>query len=519
MTLDEHQQDAADLASFGYKQHLHRSLGSFSAFAAGFSYISILTGMFELTGFGYGFGGPRLFWTWIIVLAGQMAVALCFAELSARFPIAGSVYQWSKQLSRSWVSWTTGWTMLIGSIVTVAAVAVAWQIVLPPIWSGFEVFTNTTTNAVFLGCCLLVATTIINAAGVRVLSRVNNVGVAAELTGAVVLIVLLLLHAHRGPGVVLRSEGTGPGLPGYSFLGYGAGFLIAVIMPAYVMYGFDTAGSLAEETRDPRRRAPREIIRSLAVAGVAGMLLLLFAIMASPTLSPSKFSAGGLPLVVTSELGNTLGKVLLADVAIAISVCTLAIQTASIRMMFTMARDNGLPFGAALARVSKKAHSPVLPAIVTGGLAALALFVSLGEPKIFTAITSVSVVLIYIAYLLVTGPLLARRREDWLARHGGEGLFTLRRFGGAINAFAVVYGAAMIVDLIWPRAAIYGAGALAWTGLIFVVAVLAVGLAYYATVLRGRTDVLAEHRADPEPPAPAPDLRSLRPGAPEEPVG
>ena len=46
------QSDAHDLASLGYKQELNRSLGSFSSFAAGFSYISILTGMFQTAALG-----------------------------------------------------------------------------------------------------------------------------------------------------------------------------------------------------------------------------------------------------------------------------------------------------------------------------------------------------------------------------------------------------------------------------------------------------------------------------------
>ena len=50
--------DSNELASFGYKQELDRSLGSFSSFAAGFSYISILTGVFQLFAFGFAFGGP-----------------------------------------------------------------------------------------------------------------------------------------------------------------------------------------------------------------------------------------------------------------------------------------------------------------------------------------------------------------------------------------------------------------------------------------------------------------------------
>ena len=71
--------DSADLAQFGYKQELHRTLGSFSSFAAGFSYISILTGMFQLFYFGFAFGGPAFFWTWPLVFFGQMMVCLCFA--------------------------------------------------------------------------------------------------------------------------------------------------------------------------------------------------------------------------------------------------------------------------------------------------------------------------------------------------------------------------------------------------------------------------------------------------------
>jgi amino acid transporter len=117
--------DSHDLASFGYRQELHRTLGGFSSFAAAFSYISILTGMFQLFYFGFGAAGPAFWWSWILVFAGQFAVALCFAELAARYPIAGSVYQWSKQVAGKVVAWFAGWIMMIASIVTVAAVAIA----------------------------------------------------------------------------------------------------------------------------------------------------------------------------------------------------------------------------------------------------------------------------------------------------------------------------------------------------------------------------------------------------------
>ena len=104
--------DTADLAAFGYPQQLHRALGSYAAFAAGFSFVSILTTVFQLFFFGFSFGGASFFWTWPIVFAGQMLVALCFAELASRYPISGCIYQWSQRLTNPTWGWFAGWIMI-----------------------------------------------------------------------------------------------------------------------------------------------------------------------------------------------------------------------------------------------------------------------------------------------------------------------------------------------------------------------------------------------------------------------
>ena len=136
-----------------------------------------------------------------------------------------------------------------------------------------------------------------------------------------------------------------------SQLGYLGALLIGAIMPLYVMYGFDSAGSLAEETADPRRRAPRAMLQALATAGIMGFLLIAFAEMAvSSTAADGPFITG-LAGATTDILGETWGKVFLVDVAIAIFVCALAIQAMSVRILFSMARDNNLPFARQLASV------------------------------------------------------------------------------------------------------------------------------------------------------------------------
>ena len=123
---------------FGYRESLDRSIGAFGSFAAGVSYISILTGTFQLFYFGFGTAGPAYLWSWPLVLVGQLAVALCFMELAAKYPVAGSVYNWSKRLGSRIVGWSSGWLMLTASIVTLSAVALALQLNLPRLWSGFQ---------------------------------------------------------------------------------------------------------------------------------------------------------------------------------------------------------------------------------------------------------------------------------------------------------------------------------------------------------------------------------------------
>jgi urea carboxylase system permease len=490
---DEDVLDAADLSEFGYTQQLRRGLGSYASFAAGFSFVSILTTVFQLFSFGYSFGGPAFFWTWPLVFAGQFLVALCFAELAARYPISGCVYQWSRRMSSGLIGHFAGWTMLIGQVVSVSAAAIALQVVLPSVWSGFQLFGGSpalttragATNAVLLGAILIVLTTLVSAIGVKLTALINCVGVTCELVGVAALVVLLFAHSTRGPGVVTHTDGAAGGGS------YVWPFLVSALMAAYVMYGFDSAGELSEETRSPRKTAPRAILKALAVSGAGGAALLLAALMAAPSLTDGQLATEGLPYVVTSRLGEGLGRAVLVDVAIAICVCTLAIQTAASRLTYSMARDRVLPGAERLARVSPRTGTPVLPTVLIGLAAIAILGVNVGQAQLFTAITSVAVVIVYLAYLLVTVPMLVKRRRGLPPT--GPGMFSLGRFGTPVNALAVAYGLFMAVNMAWPRQAVYdpagGHWYLQYFALLFCGAVVALG--YVAFRVAGRPSAAA----------------------------
>ncbi len=484
---------------FGYRESLERGIGRFGSFAAGVSYISILTGTFQLFFFGFGTAGPAYLWSWPMVLVGQLAVALCFMELAAKYPVAGSVYNWSKQLGSRVGAWCAGWLMLTASIVTLSAVVLALQLNLPRLWRGFQLIGDGNgpydfaTNAVILGTALIVFTTVVNALGVRLMSFINSAGVFIELIAACLIAIILAIHATRGPAVFFSTNGYGTGSGGYL-----SAFLVASLASGYVMYGFDTASSLGEETVEPRRTAPKAILRAILASFVIGGAILVFAILAAPDLKDPQIasSGGGLQYIVEQVMWGPLGKVFLVCIVVAVTVCALAVHTAAIRLTFAMARDNALPFGERLAQVNPDTQTPIAPAVIIGVIAALILVINIGQPKIFTVLTSIAVIMIYLAYLMVTAPLLMQRlRGQWPpADLAAGGYFTMGRWGLLVNALAVLWGAGMALNLAWPREAVYGTpwyntwGAFAYTGVI-----LGAGLLWYGLRGRHHIGVLASH--------------------------
>ena len=178
--------------------------------------------------------------------------------------------------------------MLTASIVTITAVVLAYQLVLPQIWSGFQLVGERRraggrgrATPRSSAASLIVFTTVINAIGVKLMARINSAGVFIELVAAVLIIVLLAFNIVNPPSVLFDTAGYGEG---YS-MGYFGAFLVAALASAYVMYGFDTASSLGEETVDPRRTAPTAILRAVIASFVIGGLILLLLILAAPDLS------------------------------------------------------------------------------------------------------------------------------------------------------------------------------------------------------------------------------------------
>jgi len=467
--LDQAERDDAPLRSLGIKPELRRTLGFLSNFAIAFSFISVSTGSYGNFSIGIGQAGPAFFWSWPIVIIGQFIVALVFAELASHFPVAGSIYQWSKRLSNRTLGWFTGWFYFWAQVVTVTAVAVIVGYVIDGIHGGpvgdvpfldSKDPTGITSMFTFIAIGTLVITTIINAFGVRLLSILNNIGVATEILGMLVFALVLLFFAHnQSPSVLLDTAGT-EAATGGSYL---PAFALGMFMALFVVYGFDTAGTFGEETVDASRQAPRGVLWSVAISGIIGTVFLIAVILAIPSM-PDAIKEGqalGFPIAttITSVLiydiagtGITVGEVYLFVILVSVFVCTLAIQGAATRMMFSMSRDRHLPLGSIWGRVNSTFRTPANAAIAVGVLAAIPILV-IGPAGGFS-VSIAATGLIYLSYLLTNLGVLVARFRGWPKK---PAWFNLGRWGKLVNLLAILYGGLMLINIgIWQDANLFG---------------------------------------------------------------
>jgi amino acid transporter len=444
--------DTADLQKFGYQQELNRGLGTFSSFAVAFSYISPSTGIFTLFFLGMSALGARLFWTWPVVALFQFIVALNFAEVTSHFPLAGSVYQWTKYLSGRGYAWITGWFYIFAGILTVSSVCATLPIALIPAlnymfgWHLNDALGSADQKVVALITLALI--TILNIYGVKLVAIVNNTGVVFEILGMVVFAVFLAaVHNHNGAGVIFNSAFAGnySQFPAATTLPF---FLVGMFMSLYVIYGFDTASTLAEETRNPRAEAPKAVLASVIGAFVIGAIFLWGVLVAAPDIPAESAGLATSPGTIIAEVMTGAGSTLyLLVVSAAIFVCCMAILTATIRLAFGMARDDQLPISKKMSKVNPRLHTPVATCVIIGLLAAVPFIQFVGAAVIAVGATAS----IYLSYLLGNLAFMRARTKGWPKT---EAPFKLGGWGMVVNVIAILWGLAMMVNFLTPSSAV-----------------------------------------------------------------
>ena len=491
----------ARLESLGYKPQLNRVLGFFANFAVAFTYLSPMVGIYSLFILGVALAGPAYIWLTFIPLIGMFFVALVFGELASHYPVAGALYQYSKFSVGPAYGWFVGWFYGIALLVTVASVdygVVGYVTALSHNWFGTDWDPTNHTTILIIVLVLLAIQTTLNITGANVMGRVAQLGVGVEILGTFGIAIILAIHGfHHGLGFLFSTQGAtnaDTNVYGVDFGGsWVSAALIAVLAPVYIFYGFESAGDIAEETKDARRQIPKSMRWALIWGGIGSLVLTGALLLAMPENDPIKstFDGGGVPAIL-GQLSSGMQDFLLVLIIFAFFSCGTSIQGAGSRLAFSYGRDGALPGSAWLSRVHSRFRTPVnalLVGAVISALFVLLVYYQPAENKDIWFITypagttglysliSFAVSGIYLSFLLTVIAAIVARSRGWVP----EGPFRLGRWGWTVTIIAAAYLGLMLLNVVVPSGLTSGRALfnLDWITLVVMVLIAVVGAIYF----------------------------------------
>ena len=213
-----------------------------------------------------------------------------------------------------------------------------------------------------------------------------------------------------------------------------------------MFYGFDGAAAVAEETTHPGRSVPRAMISSVVIVGLVDILASMALVLAQPNLHGAVTGAVIDPVAapVTAAFGSGLTKLFLVLVVMGSISCGIATQATGVRVFYSMARDDLLPWPSLWRKVSPVTGTPMASALLMGILSGLVCLYG----KILSTLVGFATGGIYLAYLAPILPLIIWRiGRRWKASSS----FNLGKLATAVGVIAAAWLGCEFVNIAWPR--------------------------------------------------------------------
>ncbi|AZQ33388.1 amino acid permease [Streptomyces cyaneochromogenes] len=472
--------DDATLHAMGYPRKLTRRFQAFDNFAISFTIINIISGIFSGIGFGLNAGGPSvLVFGWIGVSVMVLFVGASMAEVASAYPTSGALYFSAGKLAKrhkgAW-SWYTGWLNFVGQVGGTAATGYAAATFLQAFialqWPSYE---PTPHRTVLITGLIIVVQGLANTYTVHLVAVLNRISVWWLLIGLVVIVSALIVmpEHHQSASFVthfVNNTGFTSGL-------YGG--MLGLLVTSWTFTGFDGSFHMSEETVRATVNAPRGITRAIAFSAIAGLLLML-ALVYSIRDYDRVASADAPPVqILIDGLGLGTAKALLLIVIGAMLFCGLANLTSNTRQIFAFSRDGAMPGSRWWHSVSPRTRTPVKAVWLAVACSLALVLPGWWSHTAFTAIVSVNVVGLFLAYAV---PILLRLR---LGDDFQPGPWHLGRWGRPVGAVAVVWILLSSVLFMLPHASPITAHSFNYAPIALAV-VLAVATVWWFTTARRR---------------------------------
>jgi amino acid transporter len=438
--------DDATLHALGYPRRLTRRFLAFDNFAISFTIINIVSGIFSSFGFGMGAGGPRiLVFGWVGVSVMVLFVGASMAEIASAYPTSGALYFSAGKLAKrhrgAW-SWYTGWLNFVGQVGGTAATGYAAatfaEAFAAMAWPSYR---PTLHQTVLITAALLLVQALLNTYTVRAVAVMNRISVWWLLVGMVVIVACLTFGpAHHRPASFAAHFANTTGFAS----GFYAGML-GLLVTSWTFTGFDGSFHMSEETVRATVNAPRGIVRAIAWSAVTGLALMLALVYAIRDYA-GEAAAGAPPVqILVDALGTGVAELLLLIVIGCMFFCGLANMTSNTRQIFAFSRDGAMPGSRWWHSVSPRTRTPVKAVWLAAACSVALVVPGWWSHTAFTAIVSVNVVGLFLAYGV---PVFLRLR-------GGAfqpGPWSLGRWSRPVGWVAVAWIACSTVLFMLPQA-------------------------------------------------------------------
>jgi amino acid transporter len=444
-----------------------------SAFSLAFADVSPIVALYTVFSIIVAIAGSGFWLAFPLVLAGQLLVAAVFGDVSSRWPLAGSVYQWARYLVGPRYGWFTAWAYIWGLTIALATLAYGAAGFLLGA-TGDAAPAHLTQALVALG--LVVFASSVNTAGRIFLKVFLGLSIVAEILGSLGLgTVLLVGYRVNSVGSLFHGAGT---IHGTAWLD--GPFIAAIAVVGWSFLGFESAGSIAEEVQQPARNVPKAIVASLVCVGLVVLYSGLALDLAVPDIGA--VLAGKVPDPIAATLQSHLGTGTARGFEIlflfGFMASFMAVQSAVSRCIWASARDRVLPAHRFLVKLTRKERLPYNSILVTAVVAGALPFIS--ASKIYGVLINFTNAGFYTAFALpVLGAAWVRLRGRWT-----PGPWSLGGWGPVITYVAAVWLLAEIVNIAWPRTELYGTGTLRWSVLLMMGILTVVGVALNRWVFR-----------------------------------
>jgi basic amino acid/polyamine antiporter, APA family len=357
-------------------------------------------GIFTTIGTGVKGAGPAVIVSYLLAGLTSFFAALCYAELGAMVPVAGSAYTYTYATMGKLFAWIIGFALIFEYGISAAPVAQQFSAAIQDVLKGIGLAVPAwaqTSNLVIHGAwwqlntydlahsqCDVVAAlfvlglSVLLSIGIRESATTNNIFVVLKISALIVFVIagLFLFHAFnlhdfnpKGIGSLVPFGGTAESSQPYGIIP-----IAAFVFFSYI--GFDTATTTAEECKNPQRDVPLGVIGALAIGTViycATAVVLVGAVPWAQVPEKNPLVAALAPLHIP-----ILSWVITIGVLAGTTSVALASLLGQTRIFYVMARDKMLP--PAVAKIHPRFKTPVITTMITGvAVAALALIVPLND--------------------------------------------------------------------------------------------------------------------------------------------